>query len=161
MKKVKFLLMAVLMVSLCMGFVSCGEDEDNEVEQKEIVVTVDNAGNVSGTERFVQIDATNFYINDVKYTVVNGHLEVTGYDEAFFYGDATIISKMNYRGHELNVLKIGDDAFEGCKNLLKVIIADGVEEIGNSCFRDCTNLSYIDMPKGLATIGSHAFFGCI
>lgn len=50
--------------------------------------------------------------------------------------------------------------FEGCKNLNKVTMEDGLTVIGDRTFRDCLKLSSINLPDSLRVIGVCAFYNC-
>jgi len=137
---------------------SCGKDEavppseqngnqngqggnNQEGSTAPIIVTVDADGNADGGHRFVKIDDTNFYIDDIKYTATKGDLVVTGYNHAFFKGEATIISQLNYVGREMHVIEIGWDAFSRCTGLTFVTIPSSVTSIGMFAFVNSTALT--------------------
>ena len=54
--------------------------------------------------------------------------------------------------------------FDGCKNLHRVIFADGgaddFTDIGYALFKNCTSLTSIVIPKNVKTIGKEAFINC-
>lgn len=58
------------------------------------------------------------------------------------------------------VVKIGDDAFNGCTELTKVVLPADVTVIGSAAFEGCFKLESINFPEGLKTISDYAFFGC-
>lgn len=58
------------------------------------------------------------------------------------------------------VVKIGDNAFEGCTELTKVVLPADVTVIGSAAFEGCSSLAEINFPDGLKTIADYAFFGC-
>lgn len=58
------------------------------------------------------------------------------------------------------VTKIGNNAFEGCKSLTKVMLVEGQKNIGSSAFKNCTALPDIDFPQTLTNLGSYSFDGC-
>ncbi len=58
------------------------------------------------------------------------------------------------------VTGIGDDAFNGCTDLISVTIPDGVKSIGDSAFSECTSLENIMIPDSVTSIGVYAFSGC-
>ena len=148
---------------------SCGKDEVGEKSEQggnqggsmaPIIVTVYANGKANGGHQFVNIDGVSFYIDDIKYTASNGNLIVTGYNEAFFSGKATIISQLNYNGHEMHVVEIGDKAFHGRDVLTSLIISKGITSIGQGAFQDCRCLTSIAIPEGLTLIEYAAFAGC-
>ena len=55
---------------------------------------------------------------------------------------------------------IGDDAFGGCKGLMKIEIPNGVTEIGRCAFSRCVGLKSITIPNSVKRIGAYAFEGC-
>jgi len=57
---------------------------------------------------------------------------------------------------------VGNNAFDNCKGLTSVTIAEGVTFIGNNAFRGCTSLENVTFAAGsqLQTIGNSAFRGC-
>lgn len=59
-----------------------------------------------------------------------------------------------------NVRKIGENAFENCDKIKKVILPDGLTEIGGYAFRNCASLVSIKIPDSLVKIGPWAFRGC-
>ena len=85
---------------LACGVSACGDDDDkvivdpiidNKVDKityDGIVVTIDVNGNANGGHRFLKIDETNYFIDDIKYTVKNGDLVVSGY---YKYNDTLVI----------------------------------------------------------------------
>ena len=75
MKKFKFWSIIMLMVMSLPLMVSCGGDdsEDKRPPQKEVVVEVNDNGVASNGSTCVIIDDKNFYLDFVKYSVVEGH----------------------------------------------------------------------------------------
>ena len=130
-----------------------GGDDNQEGSTPPIIVTVDANGNADGGHHFVNIDGISFYIDDIKYTASQGSLIVTGYNEAFFSGEAKIISQLNYNGHEMHVKEIGEKAFRGCEVITSVIISEGITSIGKYAFADCTGLTSVAIPSSVTSIG--------
>lgn len=50
--------------------------------------------------------------------------------------------------------------FDYCRNLISVIIPDGVTSIGQQAFYFCTSLTSVIIPDSVTSIGSSAFSGC-
>ena len=118
-----------------------GKDDDKPVATSDVVVTVDDSGQADGGHRFVKIDDTNFYIDDIKYTATKGNLSVTGYNDAFFTGEARIISTLKYDGRTLNVVSISEGAFSNCEPLTSIYIPNTIKDIGTGAFINCPNLT--------------------
>ncbi len=55
---------------------------------------------------------------------------------------------------------IHDEAFECCKNVLNIILEDGVEYIGDKAFCGAKSLEKITIPNTVTHIGESAFSGC-
>ena len=155
----------------------------NNGENLDIHVIVNGDGTTSNGSIFSAIDNQNFYVDYIKYTVTEGHLVVSGYDQKGLKSVAKIISKLTYNGNTYVVLEIakkafsgctaltsitipnsvtsiGDYAFANCSGLTSVTIGNSVTSIGYEAFRDCTGLTSITIPNSLTSIGSGAFWGC-
>ncbi len=46
------------------------------------------------------------------------------------------------------------------KDIMKIIVGEGVTEIGPYAFTGCSGMTEISLPEGITEIGEHAFFGC-
>ena len=55
------------------------------------------------------------------------------------------------------VCTIGDYAFRGCKNIVRVEMSEDVTSIGTAAFQGCENLRYVQIGKGVRKIKSNAF----
>lgn len=59
-------------------------------------------------------------------------------------------------------LTIGASAFEGCTNLLSLVLTPAVSSLSDSSFKNCTKLASVVFPdSSMSTIPSNAFKGCI
>jgi nucleoid DNA-binding protein len=56
--------------------------------------------------------------------------------------------------------EIASFAFQGYKDLTKVVIGKSVSRIGNYAFHGCKKLTGIVIPDSVTIIGDHAFLGC-
>lgn len=61
---------------------------------------------------------------------------------------------------ENGITNIGDSAFDWCRELESVEIAETVTEIGSRAFEDCRKLKEIVLPDSVQKIGDDAFKGC-
>ena len=77
-----------------------------------------------------------------------------------------VIGNSKYSGEDYvgvfipkSVSRIGDFAFDGCKNLKEVIIEERskLKIIGKDAFRNCSSLVKITFPEGLEKVGGYAF----
>ena len=59
-----------------------------------------------------------------------------------------------------SVVKIGVQAFCGCKSLRRVFLPDTVKYIEDFAFKGCTSLQHIQFSASLRGIGSCAFLNC-
>lgn len=159
----------MIVFALCtsVSFSSCSDDEGENgggngnggSNNTTLVVTVNEDGTVSGGHTFSAIDDKTFYIDYVKYSVVEGHLEVTGYDKSALPSEIKIISSLNYKGNSYKVLSIGECAFAG-RNITSVVIANSVTTIKWRAFNDCESLVSITLPNSVTTIEEDAFSCC-
>lgn len=56
--------------------------------------------------------------------------------------------------------KLGYGAFDGCTNLRKIAIPEGVTSVAQYAFRGCTNMECVYIPRSLKKIESDTFTGC-
>lgn len=55
---------------------------------------------------------------------------------------------------------IGEDAFNGCSNLISIEIPTGIKTIGSDAFNMCTSLRTVVIPESVTKIGKSAFGSC-
>ena len=58
------------------------------------------------------------------------------------------------------VREIGESAFEGCEDLMSVVMSNGVAKIDDYAFYNCSSLESVTLPYGLTSIGKYAFAYC-
>lgn len=99
-----------------------------------------------------------FYFNII--SAVNHTAEITS-SPSKYEGDVVIPAVATYRNQQLNVVKIGAEAFRACNNLNTVIIPEGITNIGSQAFYYCTALTNVTFPQTLERIEDrYAFSGC-
>ena len=172
MKKLKIWSMLMLMALSFPLMVSCGGDDsdderpqqdlvvDDERSQQELVVVVNDNGIASNGSTCVIIDDKNFYLDFVKYSVIEGHLVVSGYDEDAFKGIANIPSKITIKNNTYEVLAIAKEAFVNCRDLTSITIPNSVTSIGERAFNGCSSLTSVIIPQSVTSIGEWAFIRC-
>lgn len=166
-KYFSFFLFFLTMATLSFSFASCSSDDENSgngsgsvpnQDSSSIVINAD--GTTSTGSKFVAIDANTFYIDYIKYSINQGHLEVTGFDKIGFAGNAKFYSIVTYKGTAYDVLAIGKAAFDHCDNLKSVVIPNGIKLISESAFEDCHNLISVSISESVETINTRALHGC-
>ena len=179
-------LFILLALPLAFCFAACGDDDDKDSPKEQIEndenddnnqepekeddsyplnVTIDENGNASNGGLFGAIDDENFYLDYIKYTVLDGHLVVSDYDKAYFKGAAKIVATITYKGKTYEVKEIGKydydyEAFRDCQKLTSVTIPNTVTSIGGYAFYNCSELTSVTLPNSVTTIGDEAFFYC-
>ena len=155
-----YMMLTGMLIVCCLS--SCSKDEEDDMVEIGTVenVVVDNNGVASGGHSFTRIDDKNFYIDDIKYTVVDSVLEVTGYDQTFFKGEANIVSSLDYHNIHFNVKSINSEAFHSCEIIKTVIIPNGIAKIGGYAFAGCVNLESVSIGNSLSYISGETFSGC-
>lgn len=146
---------------LCLLFAACSKEDNNENTGNGISVIIDANGIASNGSLFSAIDDKNFYLDYIKYTVEEGHLVVTGYDEIGFKGHANIVSSISYKGNSYEVLEIKNEAFLWCDEMTTLTIPNSVTVIGDQAFASCHNLTSVTIPYSVKKIiGYQAFASC-
>lgn len=59
-----------------------------------------------------------------------------------------------------NIISIGKNAFENCKNLVSINIPNNVSSIEFRTFYGCIGLTNVVIPNSVTTIGEDSFLGC-
>ena len=70
------------------------------------------------------------------------------------------IKYFNELKYFINLKKIDDYAFTGCKSLQQINIPNGITKIKDYAFCDCKSLQQINIPNSITEIGNAAFFNC-
>lgn len=75
-------------------------------------------------------------------------------------GEGVFSSCDSFSEITLAMKKIPDKLFYMSKGLVRVTLADTVEEIGSNAFYNCDQLTAVEIPDSVKTIGRSAFYDC-
>ena len=104
----------------------------------------------------------DFEVDNVYYNVLSMTdmtVEVTR-GENYYTGDVFIPSKVNYKGRNFDVVRVGESAFWHCYNLKSVNFPDSLEYIGDFAFSDCSAIDSMAIPSSVQYLGARAFYKC-
>lgn len=135
----------------------------------------------------ISASAYDFEVDGIRYSVISPKdltVETTN-SQASIAADCeslVIPEEVTYNNRRLKVIRIGDNSFENCPSIKKVIVGKNVEiigqnafadnnslesikghsvvEIGSSAFQKCARLSQIEFGDHLSIINDKAFFQC-
>lgn len=82
-------------------------------------------------------------------------------NEEKYAGAIEIPMQITHDGVSYRVTRIGDNAFQGCKELTSVVIPEGVTSIGKFAFDTCEKLTSVVIPNSVTTIEQSAFVRCM
>lgn len=174
--------MLVALLTLCNA--SCSSDgnepDDPSSPGSNNSVVINSDGTATGGAVFSRVDANTFFLDYVKYKIVDSHLEIIGCDnseisdEPKLYAEVTIdgvLYKTRYiellNGHKIKSVVIPETvtlikymAFTYCQSLTTVKFLGKRTVIDDCAFRGCESLTTVELPEELTTIGRYAFSEC-
>ena len=133
----------------------------------KVSAVTEDGGFRSGCTVTVKEFSSGFEVGGLFYKTAKGYsmdfVEVTGNPGGGKYsGDVVVPGTVEYDGITYTVKGVGNRAFEGCGDLRKVTISEGIYKIGAYAFFACGNLERVILPSTLENIdGSNPVFeGC-
>ena len=102
-----------------------------------------------------EINGLYYHLDSVNYIA-----RVLASENHSYSGDIEVHSRVKFEGNYYNVTKVDVGAFQDCKDLTSVAIANGVPDVGNHAFAGCTNLRSVKLPH-LVTIKPNTFENCV
>lgn len=129
---------------------------------------LENTFKINGVKQLI-VDATNKYIRladpEVQRVLTNNWgdgIGVTLTDistksqiEGSMFKNNSTITQFNELGTMSNITRIGQNAFDGCTNLVSINLQN-ITRLDSNAFARCTSLTYINLPN-IATVGAYAF----
>ena len=93
-----------------------------------------------------EVDSIFYSINPDGTTVTVTQEQSDSYTYYITYHDDVVIpSEVYYNGKTYTVVSIGEHAFMGCDNLIRVTMPNTITSIGNDAFHGCSSLIAVDM----------------
>ena len=132
----------------------------------KVSAVTEGGGFRSGCTVTVKEFSSGFEVGGLFYKTAEGYsmdfVEVTGNPGGGKYsGDVVVPGTVEYDGITYTVKGVGNRAFEGCGDLRKVTISEGIYKIGAYAFFACGNLERVILPSTLERIESNPVFtGC-
>lgn len=162
-------LIQTIVAAISLMLAACGGDEpnnanggsSNQSSSNNSSVTIKADGATSTGASFIPVDESTFFLDYVKYKIVDSHLEVVGHDPTELSNNVKIYANVTYLGITYKTRVIAEDAFKGCKNLETISLPTTLQQIGSSAFFGCTSLQAVTFPEELQVIGSGAFGSCV
>lgn len=163
-------LCSILIALLAVSLPSCTDEKDepdkpsSSNDNNSVVINSD--GTATGGAVFSRLDGETFFLDYVKYKVVDAHLKIIDYDsqelpaEPKLYAEVTLdgtLYKTRSLSHHYTYKTIG--AFQNAK-ITSVVIPATVTAIGSYCFYECSSLTSVVIPEGVTGIGEYCFYGC-
>lgn len=112
--------------------------------------------NVKEPEIIIENNILKNYQGTSTEVLVNKDVKVIGVRA--FEGKAKI-TKISF-AEDSQIQAIAYEAFNGCAELVDIILPNGLQTIGGGAFKDCTSLETIIIPEGVTEIEPYAFSGC-
>ena len=133
----------------------------------KVSAVTEDGGFRSGCTVTVKEFSSGFEVGGLFYKTAKGYsmdfVEVTGNPGGGKYsGEVVVPGTVEYDGITYTVKGVGNRAFEGCGDLRKVTISEGIDEIGAYAFIGCGNLERVILPSTLVIIDNSnpVFTGC-
>ena len=115
--------------------------------------------------------AHDFEVDGIFYKVIsvaNREIAVTYRGREFdpnnpprnYRGEVNVPATVAYENYTYRVTTIGENAFEGCYELTKVTLPNGLLIIDRQAFADCERLTDVDIPATVTGIHDRAFASC-
>ncbi|MDE6042397.1 MAG: leucine-rich repeat domain-containing protein [Muribaculaceae bacterium] len=159
----KVLFPAILLGSMMLCACSTDEPESTEgtgtTSENNSSITINANGSTSSSGVvFSPIDENTFYLDFIKYKIVDSHLEIVGYDPVEIAENVKPFATVKYNGTTYQTRKIQDFAFENSE-IKSIEIPSTVISIGLYAFAG-SKLFSVKFPKGLLELRRQSFFGC-
>lgn len=109
------------------------------------------------------IGSDDLIFEDEELTKIMGNVKLRDVNKLQQLGNRfrkSDISTFNEFRYFSCILKLEDNAFEGCANLQHIVLPEYLYIIGHHAFSHCVGLEKLDLPPTVEIIGDSAFSGC-
>lgn len=129
--------------------------------EPEQTVTLKSAGLRAISDIIISLvttEALNDGTEGIKYTLSDdGTFYIcSGIEDAVTEPDVIIASKVN----GIPVTEITDSAFDGCEDIINIVLPDTLTNIGERAFSRCHSLTTIKIPDSVVNLKSNTFLMC-
>lgn len=93
-------------------------------------------------------------LQKTKYVEISEGIKTIG--GSAFYG--SVVEKVKLPS---TITSIGNNAFNGCRNLVEINLPSGIKSLANGTFKDCRRLTSLTIPSTVTSIGNEVFNGCV
>ena len=126
----------------------------NPFDVDNTVTNVKTVGQPTGDNGLV------FKYGQLHYKILSGNtVEVTGEVRSVVSGRVEIPNTVTHKNKTYTVVGIGNNAFNGQKNMTQVVISKNIRYINNSAFAS-TGLTDVIIPGDNVRVNKHAFLSC-
>ena len=126
----------------------------NPFDVDNTVTNVKTVGQPTGDNGLV------FKYGQLHYKILSGKtVEVTGEVRSVVSGRVEIPNTVTHKNKTYTVVGIGNNAFNGQKNMTQVVISKNIRYINNSAFAS-TGLTDVIIPGDNVRVNKHAFLSC-
>lgn len=116
------------------------------------------------TPFYTKIDITVPGVAPLSWEYYNNGVKIIGVDKNISHLEIpTSFFDLRVKEESLpsvNVISIGNSAFENCTKLNNIVLPNTITEIGNNAFKNCSIIQSINIPNKVNYIGVNVFDGC-
>jgi len=139
------------------GYVFTGWSGDASGNDNPLTIVMDGDLTVGATfaRAEIVVETTGDVNATLTYSITGGQVTIQDCNQTV---SGVLVIPATLDG--LPVTSIGDNAFWGCNQLVRVDIPGGVTSLGEEAFRSCSRLTYVRIPDSVTSMGAGAFWDC-
>ena len=139
------------------GYVFTGWSGDASGNDNPLTIVMDGDLTVGATfaRAEIVVETTGDVNATLTYSITGGQVTIQDCNQTV---SGVLVIPATLEG--LPVTSIGDNAFWGCNQLVRVDIPGGVTSLGEEAFRSCSRLTNVRIPDSVTSMGAGAFWDC-